>query len=86
MTEHVLKTLAPYFDAVADGSKTFELRKNDRGYKVGDVLVLQRWAEPGPLQDRDAAPLRKRVSYVLLGGQYGLDREFCVLGLGETTP
>jgi Domain of unknown function (DUF3850) len=27
MTEHVLKTLAPYWDAIADGSKTFEVRR-----------------------------------------------------------
>lgn len=81
MTEHILKTLAPYFDAVADGSKTFELRKNDRGFKVGDTLILQRWVEPGPLQDIDAGVIRRTVSYVLKGGQYGLDREFCILGL-----
>lgn len=83
MTEHILKTLAPYFDAVANGSKTFELRKNDRGFKVGDTLRLDRWCEPGPLRDEKAEPIRKTVTYVLQGGQYGLDREFCILGLGE---
>lgn len=83
MTQHPLKTLAPFFDAVADGSKTFELRKNDRNYQVGDTLLLERWCEPGPLQDTKTAPIRKTVTYVLRGGQYGLDREFCILGLGD---
>lgn len=40
MTEHVLKLNDRYFDAVANGIKTFEIRKNDRDYKVGDTLVL----------------------------------------------
>lgn len=83
MTEHILKTLAPFYDAVADGSKTFELRKNDRGFKVGDTLQLERWCEPGPLRDPDAPRLTKTVTYVLLGGQYGLDKDFCALGIGD---
>ena len=40
MTEHILKLNDRYFDAVANGIKTFEIRKNDRDYKVGDTLVL----------------------------------------------
>lgn len=41
MTEHRLKLNERYFDAVANGIKTFEIRKNDRDYKVGDTLVLR---------------------------------------------
>jgi hypothetical protein len=37
---HILKTWRRYFSAVADGSKTFEVRRNDRGFKVGDTLRL----------------------------------------------
>lgn len=40
MTEHILKVQAPYFDALRDGSKTFEVRKNDRAYQRGDTLLL----------------------------------------------
>lgn len=41
MSEHNLKIAPVYFDAVADGSKTVELRKDDRGYDVDDTLVLR---------------------------------------------
>lgn len=32
------KILQQFADAVLDGSKTFELRKNDEGYKKGDII------------------------------------------------
>jgi hypothetical protein len=38
---HCLKTWPQYYAAVLDGSKTFEIRRNDRDFAVGDVLVLQ---------------------------------------------
>lgn len=40
--EHKLKILPEYFEAVKSGSKTFEVRKDDRGFQAGDTLFLQR--------------------------------------------
>lgn len=40
MSEHRLKTWPIFFAEVATGAKTFEIRKNDRDFKVGDVLIL----------------------------------------------
>ncbi|MDT1958956.1 ASCH/PUA domain-containing protein [Carnobacterium divergens] len=40
---HTLKTEPSYFEAVLNGSKKFEIRKNDRNYQVGDFLLLQEW-------------------------------------------
>ncbi|PAD85461.1 RNA-binding protein [Niallia circulans] len=41
MVIHHLKIQPEYFDSVSKGIKSFEIRKNDRNYKVGDVLLLQ---------------------------------------------
>lgn len=38
---HRLKVFGKYADAIMDGTKTFEIRKNDRGYKVGDKIVFK---------------------------------------------
>lgn len=37
---HSLKIAPEFFKAVKDGSKNFEIRKNDRDYCVGDTLLL----------------------------------------------
>lgn len=40
---HDLKTWPEFFARLWDGSKTFELRKDDRGFSVGDRLKLREW-------------------------------------------
>lgn len=43
MTQHILKTWPRYWHAIENGSKTFELRVNDRDFNVGDELILRQW-------------------------------------------
>jgi len=38
MKVHKIKLLEDYCDAVLSGEKTFEVRKNDRGYQKGDHI------------------------------------------------
>jgi len=41
MKIHDLKITREYFDEVISGNKTFEIRKNDREFMRGDVLLLR---------------------------------------------
>jgi hypothetical protein len=43
MKYHELKTWPQYFQAIVDGDKTFEVRKNDRDFQVHDVLILKEY-------------------------------------------
>lgn len=38
-----LKCLPIFFKAIIDGTKTFDVRRNDRLFKVGDKLLLQEY-------------------------------------------
>jgi len=96
MQEHTLKTWPAYFDAVKRGEKTFEIRRDDRGFQKGDILVLQR-TRPDCLSEVEyqfgrsemsgnpAAryELRKRIGYVLTGGQFGIEPGFVVMALED---
>ncbi|MFA5381985.1 MAG: DUF3850 domain-containing protein [Candidatus Micrarchaeia archaeon] len=40
---HSLKTWPEFFQLTLNGKKKFELRRNDRDYRVGDELLLKEW-------------------------------------------
>ena len=40
---HSLKTEKVHFINVIEGRKTFEVRKNDKEYRVGDLIALNEW-------------------------------------------
>lgn len=91
--EHVLKTWPEEFQAVVDGAKTFDYRRNDRDFRVGDALVLHEWDHRtardfpgvggGTIRGAyTGRKLRARVSY-MLQGQFGVPEGFAVLALQE---
>lgn len=76
MDTHELKILPQYFQAVWDGTKNFELRKNDRDYKVGDILILREYNNG----EYTGSFLKVIVTYILKDcPEYGLDKEYCIL-------
>lgn len=38
--QHSIKIQQPYLRHILDGKKTFEVRKNDRDYQVGDIIYF----------------------------------------------
>ena len=47
MTTHTPKIQKRYADAVSNGTETFEIRKNDRNFKVGDKIAFEVLANEG---------------------------------------
>ena len=41
MKTHELKTISHFFEQIVKKNKLFEIRKNDRNFCVGDVLLLR---------------------------------------------
>ena len=78
-TVHHLKTRVLYFQDIVNGFKNFEIRYNDRDYKVGDELILMEWddqntLEPGHYTGREVqrriaymTDFQQRPGYVVLG-------------------
>jgi hypothetical protein len=86
MTTHELKSWPDYFEPLAAGIKTFELRRNDRNFQVGDILVLREYDDRKRVYT--GRECRKRITYMLDGiGQgliepiIGLNRGFAILQL-----
>jgi hypothetical protein len=78
---HRLKTWSPYFDQVRCGRKPFEVRRDDRDYAEGDYLVLDEWS-PATGYTK-AKPVVKIVTYLLRGGQFGIEPGHVVLGVDD---
>lgn len=78
--EHDLKVWPEFYAQLASGEKTFELRKDDRGFRAGDVLLLREW---NPRMEAYTGNLmRRRVTYLMSG--LGLQQGFVVMALGSS--
>ena len=86
---HELKIQPEYYDAVANGIKTFEIRKNDRNYNVGDTLLLKefdkndiynrKWANHSEYTGRELCVV---ITYIFnLKDFLSIDEDYVVLGI-----
>jgi len=74
---HYLKTIQPYFNDIKSGVKAFEFRKNDRNYRVGDIVYLQKYDAKTKKYSGDQ--VIGEITYILKDIS-GLDPEYCVFG------
>ena len=80
---HELKTWPEYYEKVASGKKTFEVRKLDRFFNIGDILVLKEWS-PVRWKDTDGysgKEVEKKVTYVMNGGEWDIPEGICIMGI-----
>lgn len=67
MKTHELKTWPEYFQAILERRKTFELRKTDRPFEVGDTLFLREF-DPHT-KEYSGRNLRTQITYILDGAK-----------------
>lgn len=73
---HQLKIGASFFEDICIGKKSFELRKNDRAYKVGDILELMEYID-GKYTGRT---VRVSITYIL-EDYTGLEDGYCIMAI-----
>ena len=71
---HQIRLGASFFEDACSNIKSFELRKNDRGYKKGDILELMEFADGR----NTGRMVRKLVTYIL-EDYTGLEDGFCIM-------
>lgn len=87
---HELKIEKQFADAVLDGRKTFEVRRNDRGFNAGDLVrfevVEQGAAFTLPCRSHPLNGEMYRIGYVISG--WGLNEGYVAFSIapvyGET--
>lgn len=79
---HTLKTHCEEFQAILDGTKTSEYRKDDRGFNVGDLLVLREFnvmlGPFGKFTDRETTV---SVTHITRAPSFGVPDGYCVMSV-----
>lgn len=76
---HRIRLGTLFFEDVCSNIKSFELRKNDRGYKVGDILEMMEFNDGR----NTGRMVRKLVTYIL-EDYTGLEDGYCIMATKET--
>lgn len=89
---HTLKTIDYCWDAVESGEKTFEIRRNDRGYQRGDIVCLEKIDDRGnyvadPAQGSfSRRKIERKIGFMLIGGQFGIAADHVLFSLEPVNP
>jgi Domain of unknown function (DUF3850) len=75
---HALKTTQPFFAHIEEGKKTFEVRRNDRNFKVGDKLLLQEFHN----EKYTGQEWEGEITYILDSTDF-CKKGFVILGIAE---
>lgn len=78
MRTHGLKCWPEVFGLTARGVKTFEWRRDDRQFAIGDLLHLREWDPSRGYTGRDCT---MRVTYILHGPNFGIPDGFVVMSI-----
>jgi hypothetical protein len=80
MTIHELKIWPDVFDAVVSGKKTWEFRRDDRGFSEGDTVILHLFDPKNSGQQLDRI-LERKIGYMLRGPDFGIPEGYVIFTL-----
>ena len=66
MQTHKLKTWPAYWEETYYGRKDFDLRKDDRGFRIGDFLFLVEWDQR--TGEETGRVMQRVITGILYGG------------------
>lgn len=75
---HTLKCWPMFFAAIANGTKTFDVRRRDRDFVVGDTLALREFDPVGAEGKYTGRVIFARIGYILTGEAWGVVAGFVV--------
>jgi hypothetical protein len=86
---HEVKSWPQFFGPVVAGTRRHELRRNDRGYEVGDQVVLREWdPTDGRYTGRQATAAITSITsneHPCAVSDVGLHPDFCILTIEVAT-
>ena len=83
---HRIKLDVAYYDEVIGGRKTFEVRKNDRDYQVGDLIQFIPADHGITLPDHGGEKPIFIITYILSSSDFvGITPDYVVFSIKELT-
>ncbi len=83
MANHDLKVYPRFWRALSTGLKPFEVRRDDRNFRVGDTCTLREFDPSTGFTG--GGPYVREITYILRHEDFpnGVPIGYCVLGFGQ---
>lgn len=84
--DHELKVLPAYFHPICEGVKTFEVRRDDRGFQRGQIIRLREWDYNHGVTEKSRYTGNEdfvRIEWILTGGQMGIEPGYVVMSIRQ---
>ena len=81
MKYHELKIEERFFEGIVNNTKTFEIRKNDRNYEIGDIIHFTITDSTNDEMNKKADDLLLKIVGILKDSDFpqGIKEGYCII-------
>lgn len=79
MKTHEVKSWPKSFQPIKSGAKRADIRRDDRGYKVGDILIHREWLPEQKSYTGES--IRTLITHILRGPDFGVPEGHVVMSI-----